>query len=88
MKMMLMIVADSDTDAVMSGLVEAGFRVTQVASTGGFLRRGNNTLLIGTEDERVEEAITLVRQTCRQPEREGQRSATIFVMDVEHYQQL
>lgn len=88
MKMLLMIVADTEAEAVMTKLVENEFRVTQVASTGGFLRRGNSTMMVGTEDHRVEEAIDLVRSACAPPEREGRRRATIFVLDVDEFKQL
>lgn len=42
-----------------------GLRSTKPASTGGFLREGNATLLIGCAEERVEEVLTVIRRTCR-----------------------
>ena len=47
MKMMIVVLNDQDGDPVIKALVDDEFRVTRIASTGGFLRRGNSTLLIG-----------------------------------------
>jgi len=51
MKMIITIVRDVDDSRVIDQLVVQGYRVTRLASTGGFLRRGNVTLLIGVEDD-------------------------------------
>lgn len=88
MKLIVAILNDHDTEAVLQVLMEKGFRATRIASTGGFLRRGNTTLLIGTEAERVAEAIDLIREACRAPEDPSQRRATIFVLDVARFEQL
>jgi len=44
------------------GLAEAGYRVTRLASTGGFLNRGNATLLVGVEDEAVDDVLAILRR--------------------------
>ncbi|NIM95266.1 MAG: hypothetical protein GTO18_16330 [Anaerolineales bacterium] len=88
MKLILVIINDYDAEPVIKKLLEPGYRVTRVASTGGFLRRGNTTLLIGTEDESVDDVLNIIRETCSEIVEEGQRRATIFVLDVEEYQQL
>ncbi|NLG97188.1 MAG: hypothetical protein GX491_07500 [Chloroflexi bacterium] len=85
MKLIIAILRDIDHDAVSQGLTTAGFRVTMIASTGGFWRRGNTTLLIGCEDEQVEHAIELVRQNVSESAEPGTRHATIFVVKVDHY---
>ena len=46
MKMMIMIVKDQDADTLTSELTAANFRVTRVASTGGFPRSGVVTLFL------------------------------------------
>ena len=61
--------------------------MTRVASTGGFLRRGNVTLLIGVEDPRVDTVIDILRETCSPPE-PGQHRATVFVVDAPHFEQI
>jgi uncharacterized protein YaaQ len=87
MKLILAIVRDPDADAVTSGLTTADFRVTRVASTGGLLRRGMTTLLIGLEADQVDAAIGILRQTCT-PAASGEKRATIFVIPVEHFEQI
>ena len=56
MKMIILILKDNDSDAVTQALTSAQYRVTRVASTGGFLRSGVVTLLLGVRDERVDPA--------------------------------
>lgn len=85
MKMIIAIVRNADYDAVAHGLTSAGLRVTCIASTGGFWRKGNNTLLIGLEDEKVEQAIETIRQNCTAPLEANTRKATIFVLSVGKY---
>jgi uncharacterized protein YaaQ len=63
-KLCVIIVSDSDADRLMQRLVEGGFPATKVASTGGFLRRGNVTIFSGVTDERVDEVMSLVREEC------------------------
>jgi len=87
MKLVLAIVRDSDADSVTQGLTSADFRVTRVASTGGVLRRGMTTLLIGLEADQVETAIQVLRQTCT-PAAEGGKRATIFVVPVDRFEQI
>jgi uncharacterized protein YaaQ len=88
MKMIIAIVRDVDDARVIDQLVTHDYRVTRVASTGGFLRRGNVTLLIGVEgEEKVQAAIDLLRATCS-PAEPGQHRATIFVVNAQHYEQV
>jgi uncharacterized protein YaaQ len=86
MKLILAIVRDSDSDSVTQGLTGADFRVTRVASTGGLLRRGMTTLLIGLEAEQVDAAIQIFHKTCT-PADDGKR-ATIFVVPVDRFEQI
>ena len=62
MKLIVAIVNKDDAGAVSSALTQAGFSVTKLATTGGFLMAGNTTFLVGTEEERVDEVIALVEQ--------------------------
>jgi len=87
MKLIIAIVHDIDAGAVIDKLVTHGHRVTRVASTGGFLRRGNVTLLIGAEEPQVQPTIDMLRDTCSLPE-PGQHRATIFVVDTSHFEQV
>jgi uncharacterized protein YaaQ len=87
MKLILAIVRDSDSDSVTQALTSADFRVTRVASTGGLLRRGMTTLLIGLEAEQVDAAIKVLRQNCT-PASEGGKRATLFVVPVDRFEQI
>jgi uncharacterized protein YaaQ len=87
MKLMFVIIRDQDDDNVVQALVENSYRVTRVASTGGFLRHGNVTLMIGVENEKVQAVIDLLRQTCCPPEA-SQHRATIFVVDMPFFEQI
>ena len=66
MKLILAIVSNDDSGAVSSALTREGFSVTKLATTGGFLMAGNMTLMIGTEDERVDECIACISKCCKQ----------------------
>jgi len=88
MKMIIAIIRDSDNEGVSQALVTGGFRVTRIASTGGFLRRGSSTLMIGVEDDKVEAAIQVLRENTTPPDEAGAKRATLFVIPVEHYTQV
>ena len=60
MKLVFAIVSNDDGNLVMRELNKAGFSVTKMASTGGFLRAGNTTLLVGTEEESVQNAVDII----------------------------
>jgi len=62
MKLVLAIVNSEDAQRVMRNLTKEGFSVTKLATTGGFLMSGNITLITGVEDERVDEAIEIIRE--------------------------
>jgi uncharacterized protein YaaQ len=87
MKLIIAIVRDIDAGPVTDQLVAHEHRVTRVASTGGFLRRGNVTLIIGVEEQHVQPVIDVLRDTCSPPE-SGQQRATIFVVDAPHFEQV
>jgi uncharacterized protein YaaQ len=87
MKLMFIIVRDSDADAVVQALVENNYRVTRMASTGGFLRHGNVTLMAGVEEDKVQKVIDLMRQACCPPE-DSRHRATIFIVDMPYSEQI
>ena len=66
MKLIISIVQDEDASRLVSALMNDGYRVTKLATTGGFLRAGNITLLIGTEEEKVDQVIEILRECCSQ----------------------
>ncbi|MGB9812961.1 MAG: cyclic-di-AMP receptor [Thermovenabulum sp.] len=65
MKLIMAVVDDSDSSKVVEELTKRNIGVTRLASTGGFLKRGNTTLLIGLEEERLEEVLGLLEKICK-----------------------
>lgn len=65
MKLIMAVVQDKDSNTLSKALVDKNFRATKLASTGGFLRSGNTTFLIGTEDGRVDKAVELIKDNCK-----------------------
>ncbi len=88
MKLMMIIMQSSDVDVIVNALTENAFRVTHIASTGGFLRRGMSTLIVGVEDEKVDEAIQILRFNLSPELDPSMRRATIFVLPVEEFHQV
>lgn len=66
MKLVLAIVSNEDSAILLSELNKANFQVTKLATTGGFLRAGNTTLIVGTEDEKVAEVLDIIKAESRQ----------------------
>lgn len=60
MKLLLAIVSNDDSSSVISALTKENFQVTKLATTGGFLKAGNTTIIIGTEDEKVDLCIEVI----------------------------
>lgn len=88
MKMIVGIIRDEDGEAVLQALVDKGFRVTRIASTGGFLRRGMTTLIVGVDDEQVDDALATVGENCSISLEPTIRRATLFVLNVERFTQV
>lgn len=110
MKLIYAIVRYDNEDEVISALTRSHFSITKLSTTGGFLRKGNTTLMIGTEDEKVQEAIDIIKKECgsrqkitiNMPYISGSAmlncatmpttvevgGATIFVINVDHYEKI
>jgi len=87
MKMIILILKDNDSDIVTQALTSADYRVTRVASTGGFLRSGMVTLLLGVDDDRVDSAIDLIHEKIGKTA-PNEKRATLFVVPVERFEQV
>jgi uncharacterized protein YaaQ len=87
-KMILAILRDEDTEAVTQALNEDGLCITRIASSGGFLRQGKSTLMIGVDAEKVDQAIQTINENCIPSVEPMLRKATVFVLNVEHFEQL
>ena len=94
MKLIIAVVQNEDADNVVDALLEAEYRATRLASTGGFLRRGNTTIMIGVQDEQVDPVLDLIRSQARSRQASAEHApvqtapATVFVLDLEDYQRL
>ncbi len=66
MKLILAIVQDADAARLQEALSEQGLQSTKLASTGGFLREGNTTVLIGVDDHKVPKVKEIIHNTCRE----------------------
>ncbi|MDB5082365.1 MAG: hypothetical protein JWP00_4289 [Chloroflexi bacterium] len=62
MKLVVAIVQNEDADDLIDGLTAAHYGATRLASTGGFLRQGNTTIIVGVPDEAVQNVLTIVAQ--------------------------
>jgi len=87
MKMIIMIVKDGEADALTRAMTSAEYRVTRIASTGGFLRSGVVTLMLGVADPQVDPAIKLIRETISLGGT-AEKHASLFVVPVERYEQV
>jgi uncharacterized protein YaaQ len=64
LKLVIIIASDADAEKLTRKLVEQGYPATKVSSTGGFLRKGNATILSGVEANEVDGIISMVRAEC------------------------
>lgn len=103
MKLIYAIVNDEDTSRVANALLKSGFYSTKLPSTGGFLRAGNTTFLIATEDDRVDLAIDVIKSKAKRrkrfvpsavdreatfPEEVDVGGATVIVTDVDRFEKV
>ncbi|MDD6468222.1 MAG: cyclic-di-AMP receptor [Erysipelotrichaceae bacterium] len=69
MKLLIAIVSNDDSSAVINSLMKSKYSVTKLSTTGGFLRAGNTTLLVGVEDEKVDDCVSIIgSESCRRTE--------------------
>ena len=65
MKLIIAIVQDEDASRLVNQLMKNGYGVTKLATTGGFLRAGNTTLLIGVDDDKLKAVMEIVEHVCK-----------------------
>jgi uncharacterized protein YaaQ len=98
MKLVTVVAQQDDAATLTEALRQADYRSTRLDTAGGFLRRGNATLLIGVEAEQVEDVVRIVQETCRPrtvtpsggrpAEAVKTGAATVFVLDVARFERL
>jgi uncharacterized protein YaaQ len=87
MKLIFAIIHETDSEDVVETLITSGYSVTRMASSGGFLRYGNITLLIGVEPDQVDDVFTVLKEHCS-PIAPNQHAATIWVLDMPVFKKL
>ena len=65
MKLIIAIVSNDDSPALMKALVKNRYFVTKLASSGGFLKKGNTTLMIGAKAEEIDNIIQIISEQSR-----------------------
>ena len=85
MKMILAIINEDNRQAVSQALLSADYRVTQLATTSGFLHGGETSLMVGVEDDLVENALQIIRDQIPQSIEPGRKQATIYVLSVKNF---
>ncbi len=96
MKLIIAIVQDEFSNKVIKALMNNKYRTTKLSSTGGFLKSGNTTLLIGVEDGgEVDKVIDIIEKECKDTKvmKGGQDEVTVgganlFVLDMEDFRKL
>lgn len=107
MKLIIAIVSRDDAGGVTRALTRAGFTSTRLATTGGFLRAENETVLVGVDEERVQAAVDVIKAQSHARRQSVPASigigydyypsapmevtvggATIFVVDIEHFERV
>jgi len=87
-KMIFAILEDAESESVMRAMHDAGHPLTLIDSTGGLLRRGNSTLIVGVDATDVDDVIELINQECSPSVNPFKKRATIMVFAVEHFEQI
>jgi len=87
MKLILAVVRDFDSESILNTLLPLGYRVTRLASTGGFLRRGSTTLMIGVDEGQENEVIKILKGAVGTPDPDQHR-ITLFVLNAINYEQI
>lgn len=68
MKLIIAVIQDKDSNRLTDALAGGDFQTTKLATTGGFLKEGNTTLMIGCNDEYLDDALNIIRDNCSQRE--------------------
>jgi uncharacterized protein YaaQ len=87
-KIILAIIGEADAESVVTALVAHQYPVTRLSSTGGFLRRGNVTVLVGVDEGSIESALDVIRFACHSEPSPEQHRATIFVLNASVFEQI
>jgi uncharacterized protein YaaQ len=87
MKLIIAIVQDEDSIDVIEALTENDYRVTKLATTGGFLKSGNTTLIVGIKQDKVQYVIDIIKKICKKRKEVSVTSTTLTSNEIGYMQQ-
>lgn len=87
MKLVMVIMQDHVSQDILLELSNAGHRATKLSSTGGFFKKGNTTVLIGVEDEKVSEVKEIIENISKNKKKveENTSNAVVFVLEMDKF---
>ena len=93
MKLIIAIVQDDFATTVIKSLMDKKYRTTKLSSTGGFLKAGNTTLLIGVENQKVDEVIKIIEECKSKKFAKGKDGITedgthLFILDMYDFKKI
>jgi len=88
MKLIITILNDADFGSVIDRLEDTDYVYSKIDSTGGFLREGKTTLMLGVPEEEVDHVIQLIQKSCSPGVNPLRTNATLMVLNVHHFEQI
>jgi uncharacterized protein YaaQ len=64
MRLVVSIVHSDDVDQLITALRDGGFSSTKISTTGGFLREGNATIMVGTDEDKIGDVLVIIKRNC------------------------
>jgi uncharacterized protein YaaQ len=64
-KLLVAVVHNEDARVLIDALLKHEFRATWLHSSGGFLKQSNATILVGVDDEKVDQIVALIHENCK-----------------------
>lgn len=87
MRLMLIVVSDEYKDKITSLLIEKGYPATEIASTGEFLQYGETILMLGIEEENVDNVVSILKSM----DGEGRRihtESSVYILKLNGYHKI
>ncbi|MEB3025198.1 MULTISPECIES: cyclic-di-AMP receptor [unclassified Parvimonas] len=87
MKLILAIIQDHIAQDVLNELSENKVRATKLSSTGGFFKKGNTTILIGIEEEKLDRVKEMILNISKNKETVDDKTANtvMFVLNMDQF---
>ncbi len=64
MKMVMAVVPSSNAEDVLDALINHGYTATYAQTKGGMLRQSQYSLFIAVKQEKLEEVLNIIKQSC------------------------